>query len=75
VVNYLGFLTCTALLLDMIGAFTGIDDLAQRFGRGLPFLLISFVGYFIRSFGDRFEQFPQRQRSFQRVGNIIMLAG
>ena len=30
VVNYLGFLTCTALLLDMIGAFTGIDDLAQR---------------------------------------------
>ena len=35
VVNYLGFLTCTALLPDMIGAFTGIDDLAQRFGRGL----------------------------------------
>lgn len=75
VVNYLGFLTCTALLLDMIGAFTGIDDLAQRFGQGLPFLLISFVGYYIRSFGDRFEQFPQRQRSFQRVGNVIMLAG
>ncbi|MEZ4767965.1 MAG: sugar ABC transporter permease [Caldilineales bacterium] len=75
VVNYLGFLACTAVLLDAIGAFTGIDDLAQRFGRGFPFLLIVFAGYLVRSFGDRFEQFPQRQRTIQRVGNVLMLAG
>ncbi len=75
VVNYLGFLACTAMLLHLIGAFTGIDDLAQRFGRGLPFLLISFIGYLIGSFGDRYEQYPQRQLAFQRVGRIILLVG
>lgn len=75
VVNYLGFLACAAMLLHLLGAFTGIDDLAQRFGRGLPFLLITFVGYLVRSFGDRYEQYPQRQLAFQRVGKIIMLAG
>ncbi len=75
VVNYLGFLACAAMLLHLIGAFTGIDDLALRFGRGLPFLLITFLGYLIGSFGDRYEQYPQRQLAFQRVGRIIMLAG
>ncbi len=75
VVNYLGFLACAAMLLHLIGAFTGIDDLAQRFSRGLPFLLIAFVGYLVGSFGDRYEQYPQRQMAFQRIGRIIMLAG
>ncbi len=75
VVNYLGFLACVAMLLFFIGAFTGIDDLAQRFGRGLPFLLIAFLGYLVGSFGDRYEQYPQRQLRFQRIGRIIMLAG
>ncbi len=75
VVNYLGFLACAAMLLHLIGAFTGIDDLAQRFGRGLPFLLISFIGYLVGSFGDRYEQYPQRQLRFQRIGRIILLAG
>ena len=75
VVNYLGFLACAAMLLHLLGAFTGIDDLAQRFGRGLPFLLITFAGYLVRSFADRYEQYPQRQMAFQRVGKIIMLIG
>jgi ABC-type sugar transport system permease subunit len=75
VVNYLGFLACAAMLLHLIGAFTGIDDLALRFGRGLTFLLITFAGYLIGSFGDRYEQYPTRQLAFQRVGKIIMVAG
>jgi ABC-type sugar transport system permease subunit len=75
VVNYLGFLACTAALLHLIGFFTGVDDLAARFGRGLPFLLLAFLGYLVRSQGDRYEQYPQRQKTFQRIGNAIMLAG
>ncbi len=75
VVNYLGFLTCTAALLHLIGFFTGVDDLAARFGRGLPFLLLAFLGYLVRSQGDRYEQYPQRQKTFQRLGNMIMLGG
>ena len=75
VVNYLGFLACAAMLLHLIGAFTGIDDLAQRFGRGLPFLLVAFFGYLVGSFGDRYEQYPKRQMAFQRIGRIILLAG
>lgn len=75
IVNYLGFLVCLALALHLMGAFIGIDGLAQRFGRGLPFLLISFLGYLIGALGDRFEQYPQRQSTFRRVGKAVFLVG
>ncbi len=56
--------------LQVIGAFTGFDALADRFPRSLPFLGISFVGYLIYAFADRYEDFPRRQQAFQRVGKL-----
>ena len=61
--------------LQLIGAFTGFDQLADRFPYSLPFLGITFVGYLIYAFADRYENFPKRQHAFQRVGKIIMVAG
>ena len=75
VVNYLAFLFCFVGALHTLGAFIGIDNLARRFGRGLPFLFLAFVGYLVGSFGDRYENFPKRQQSFRRVGKIISMVG
>ena len=73
--NYIGFLFCAVAFLQVIGAFTGFDTLADNFPRSLPFLGISFIGYLIYAFADRYDDFPRRQQAFQRVGRIIMLAG
>lgn len=75
VVNYLGFLACVAGGLQTLGAFTGIDDLAGRFGRALIFLGVAFVGYLVGSFGDRYEDYPGRQRAFRRIGQVISAIG
>jgi ABC-type sugar transport system permease subunit len=75
VVNYVGFLVCAVAFLQLVGAFSGLDTLADRFPSSLPFLAITFAGYLLYTFADRYENYPQRQRSFQRIGKFIMLAG
>jgi len=60
-VNYIGFLFSTVALLQLIGAFTGFDELADRFPRSLPFLAITFAGYLIYAFADRYDNYPKRQ--------------
>jgi ABC-type sugar transport system permease subunit len=42
---------------------------------GLPFLLLAFVGYLIYAFGDRYDNYPKRQQSFQRVGKWVGVGG
>ncbi|MFN8458701.1 MAG: sugar ABC transporter permease [Anaerolineae bacterium] len=72
VVNYLWFLICFFGALHVLGVFTGLNALANTFGRGIPFLLVGFVGYLVSAFGDRYENKPAQQRLFQRIGQIIM---
>jgi ABC-type sugar transport system permease subunit len=74
-INYLGFLFCAVAFLQLIGAFAGFDVLAERFVVGLPFLLLAFVGYLIYAFGDRYDNYPKRQQSFQRVGKWVGVGG
>ncbi|MFM7171971.1 MAG: hypothetical protein ACKO4U_02920, partial [Caldilinea sp.] len=74
-VNYIGFLLSVVAFLQFIGAFAGFDELADRFPRSLPFLGGTFVGYLIYAFADRYENSPQRQRTIQRTGKIVMMAG
>lgn len=74
-VNYIGFLFSTVALLQLIGAFTGFDELADRFPRSLPFLAITFAGYLIYAFADRYDNYPKRQATVQRVGKFIMAGG
>lgn len=74
-VNYIGLLFSSAALLHRIGAFAGFDELADRFPLSLPLLGISFAGYLVYAFADRYEAYPARQRTIQRVGKMVMVAG
>lgn len=73
VVNYLGFLFCFFGAWHVLGVFSGLNDLAGTFGRGIPFLFAVFIGYLVGAFGDRYENNPAQQQFFQRIGRIIML--
>lgn len=72
--NYLGFLFCLLFGMHRLGIFLGIDALAGTFGKGIPFLAGIFVGYLITAFGDRYENYPQKQLIFNRTGKILMAA-
>lgn len=75
IVNYLGVVVCFFSALHFLGVFIGIDSLADTFGRGVPFLLIVFAGYLISSYGDRYENNPTQQQTFQKIGRGVMLVG
>lgn len=75
VVDYLGFLACVLAALHLMRVFVGIDALATTFGRGLPYLFLSFVGYLVGALGDRFEDAPRRVAMLRRVGNILIIIG
>ncbi|UCG23821.1 MAG: sugar ABC transporter permease [Chloroflexota bacterium] len=73
--NFLGFLFCFFGILHLLGAFTGLDTLADNFARSIPFLLIVTAGYLIRAFSKRYEDRPVVQQRLDFVGKIVMIAG
>ncbi|CAG0931039.1 Lactose transport system permease protein LacF [Thermoflexales bacterium] len=73
VINYLGFVVCLAFDLHILGVYVGLDVLAGTFKYGLPFLLLGFIGYLIGAWGDRHEDFPQRQQAYRRLSQTISL--
>ena len=44
-INFLGFIFFFFGILHLLGAFTGLDALADTFGRSIPYLLIVSAGY------------------------------
>ena len=75
VVDYLGLIACVLAALQLMRIFVGIDALADVFGNGLPYLLVSFAGYLISALADRYEDYPRRQRVIRRVGLVIVAVG
>ena len=76
VINYLGFLAVFLGALQSFGIFVGFNALAETFGRGLPYLGVLFLGYFITMVGDRFEESnPALRRAFRQAAKIVVLAG
>lgn len=73
-INYLGFLVSLFGSMHLLGIFTGIDSLADTFGRGLPVLALGFLGYLVGALADRYENYPRRQRQLQQAGKWIMTA-
>lgn len=71
--NYLAFVTFFLGVCQATGVFLGIDNLADTIGRGLPFLLIVFVGYLVGTVADRFEGNYARQQQINRVSQGIMV--
>lgn len=73
--NFLGFIFCFFGILHLLGAFTGLDTLADTFGRSIPFLLIVSAGYLIRAFSKRYEDRPAVQQRLDLIGKIVMIVG
>jgi len=66
--NYLLFFAVFFGLLNRIGFFVGLDDLADSFGRGLPFLAVVLIGYLISSLGEKDSKRSERDILIQRIG-------
>ncbi len=66
--NYLVFFAVFFGLLNRIGFFVGLDDLADTFGRGLPLLAVVLIGYLITSLGDKDSKRTERDILIQRIG-------
>jgi ABC-type sugar transport system permease subunit len=76
VLDYLAFVVCAVLMLNTGEVFTGIDALGETFGKGLPYLGITFAGYALSALDDYFPQKNQTsESSLKMVGRWIMLAG
>lgn len=73
--NYLIFLFCLFGSLHRLNAFTGIDSLANTFARGLPFLGLAVIGYFIGAAADRYENQPARQKSLRQARKWLTIIG
>ena len=75
-VNYLLFIATLVLLLAAWGVFAGLDSLADTFIRGLPFLVVIFLGWFVSSsLAERYEDNPQRSHWLKLGGRVVVWAG
>jgi len=72
-INYIGFLFCLLFGMHTLNMFTGIDSLADTFGRGVPFILIAFLGYFVSAYGERFEGNLKKINQFKQAGKYIAI--
>ncbi len=74
-INYLVFLFCLFAGLQRLNAFAGIDSLADTFARGLPFLGLIIIAYFIGAAADRYVGQPARQKSLRQVRKWLVIIG
>ena len=76
VIDYLGFVACFVVALNVGEFFIGIDALGETFGKGVPYLGITALGYFL---GMLEEYFPRKsnspETSLKTVSRWIMLGG
>lgn len=73
-INYLGFLFCLFAVIHRAGGFTGLNTLANNFGRALPFLFLALLGVAISNVGE--NPSPNRKmvgRVITAVGGILFL--
>lgn len=74
--DYLSFMACAVIALNVGQVFIGIDALAETFTSGLPYLGIAALGYFL---GVMDENFPQKklgaETSLKIASRWVMLGG
>ncbi len=76
VIDYLGFVACFVFALNIGGFFIGIDALGETFAKGIPYLGITALGYFL---GILEEYFPGKNNSSETslkvVSRWVMIGG
>ncbi len=76
VLDYLAFVVCVVLMLNTGEVFIGIDALGETFPKGIPYLGITVVGYFLSIMDEYLPQKKQTsENSLKVVGRWVMLAG
>lgn len=76
VIDYLGFVASIVVALNTGEFFIGIDALGETFGKGIPYLGITALGYFL---GMLEEYFPAKkttsESSLKVVSRWVMIGG
>lgn len=74
--DYLAFVACFVVALNAGEFFIGIDALGENFSKGIPYLGITVLGYFL---GVLEDYFPQRkatsESSLKTVSRWVMIGG
>ena len=74
-INFLGFIFFFFSIFHLLGAFAGLDALADTFGKSIPYLLIVSVGYVLRTFSKRYRDRPVTEHRLALIGNVVMIIG
>jgi ABC-type sugar transport system permease subunit len=76
VIDYLAFVACFVFALNTGEFFIGIDALGETFSKGIPYLGITLLGYFL---GMLEEYFPVKkttsENSLKAVSRWVMIGG
>lgn len=75
VIDYLAFVACAVMVLNIGEVFIGIDALADTFGRGIPYLGIAIAGYLLSSMNEYSSSKRTSEQSLREVGRWIMIGG
>ncbi|MCP5096663.1 MAG: sugar ABC transporter permease [Chloroflexi bacterium] len=70
-INYLGLIFSILGSMHVLNLFVGLDSFADTFGRGLPYLIAAFLGFFVTGYGNRFENNPSQKALFENLGKAI----
>jgi ABC-type sugar transport system permease subunit len=74
-IDYLAFVASVVMMLNTGEVFLGIDALGETFGRGLPYLGIVIVGYFLSSMDENSSRKRTSEQSLKQVGRWVMIFG
>jgi ABC-type sugar transport system permease subunit len=75
VIDYLAFVACAVMTLNIGEVFIGIDALAETFGRGIPYLGIVLAGYLLSSMDEYSVRKQTSEQSLKQVGRWVMIFG
>jgi len=73
--DYLAFVTCAVMALNVGEVFIGIDALGETFGRGIPYLGIVLAGYLLSSLDEYSSHKRSSEQSLRQVGRWVMIGG
>jgi ABC-type sugar transport system permease subunit len=75
VIDYLAFVACTVMVLNIGEVFIGIDAFGETFGRGIPYLGIVLAGYLLSSMDEYSARKRTSEQSLKQVGRWVMIFG
>ncbi len=73
--DYLGFVACAVMALNVGEVFIGIDALGATFGRAVPYLGIALLGFFLSAMDDSAPRKRPVEQSLRQAGRWVTIGG